>query len=314
MSRLGKQDSKNFGFGRDMAFAGKMALQDHFGDGHFASVASHAQRFSGFADFMHQQHGIRDMRQVEPGHVEHYAASLGARVLEASTRQNAISTINVVLTHASAGAWRAMSPRTVTGAARCNIRSEAPPSQDTGKVESACQSMRDTGLGRAAAALGLARTLGVRSREAALADLSRWSREATRLGKVNIQEGAKGGRSAPRWVPVSSAGRAAISSALAARPSGSRNLLASGESYARWVHTELKAGREHLHAAGIKGYHDARAAYACDRYQELTGYPVPVRSGGVTDRQADMEARQVIAQELGHGRVDVVASYIGSRR
>ncbi|MBI3774834.1 MAG: integrase, partial [Gammaproteobacteria bacterium] len=57
---------------------------------------------------------------------------------------------------------------------------------------------------------------------------------------------------------------------------------------------------------------DLRAAYACERYEQITGHPAPVVAG---ERQAnkhdDQTARQIIAQELGHGRIDVAAAYLG---
>lgn len=52
-----------------------------------------------------------------------------------------------------------------------------------------------------AAIVLLARATGMRLREAILADLPRLSREANDLGRINIQDGTKGGRagaSAPR--------------------------------------------------------------------------------------------------------------------
>lgn len=70
-------------------------------------------------------------------------------------------------------------------------------------------------------------------------------------------------------------------------------------------------GRQVLQSSGIRGYHDQRAAYACDRYQVITGQPAPVCGGGIPDREADMAARYQISEELGHGRADVASSYIG---
>ena len=155
----------------------------------------------------------------------------------------------------------------------------------------------------------------MRSEEATKADLGRLSQEASRLGKVNVLEGTKGGRSAPRWVPVTADGRVAIQAALDARPAGSRNLLAPGESYAAWRSGELRDGREILHGHGAKGFHDARAAYACQRYKELTGHEAPAVAGHRgADRGADRAARAVIARELGHGRADVCRAYVGSSR
>ncbi len=60
---------------------------------------------------------------------------------------------------------------------------------------------------------------------------------------------------------------------------------------------------------------DLRAAYACERYAELTGHPAPVVAGHRSaTREEDRAARTVIAQELGHGRIDVLGAYVGSAR
>jgi hypothetical protein len=45
----------------------------------------------------------------------------------------------------------------------------------------------------------------------------------------------------------------------------------------------------------------------------LTGWAAPVAGGEIADRDADREAREQIAEELGHGRIDVVSEYIGGR-
>ena len=232
-----------------------------------------------------------------------------------ATMQNRISTINVILAHAREGAWAIVSPRELAGEARSQVRTEAPAMLDRATYTAAVADLRAAGFDRAAAVLMLARELGMRSEEATKADLNRLAGEAASRGQVDIQEGAKGGRTAPRWVPVTPAGRAALDAALQARPEGSRNLLAPGESYRQWRGGELRAGREILHVHGARGYHDARAGYACERYQALTGHQAPAVAGHRgADRAADRTARTVIAHELGHGRADVCRAYVGSSR
>src|SRR3546814_5897729 len=78
----------------------------------------------------------------------------------------------------------------------------------------------------------------MRLREAILADLPRLHREAEHLGRINIQDGTKGGRSgasAPRWIMANEAVKAALLLARKASPTGSRNLLARDESYAAFL-------------------------------------------------------------------------------
>lgn len=297
-----------------MDFAGKQVIESHFGGGHFSSVASHAERWSSFCAWAKGE-GIRDMRQLTPEHVSQYAAKMKGDGLAIATMHNRISTINVVMAHAREGQWQKISPRETVGEARSQVRTEAPVMLDRAVYAAAKSDLMAAGYVRVAAVLALARELGMRSEEAAKADLTRLAQEAERCGQIDIREGTKGGRDAPRWVPVTADGRAALQAALAARPEGSRNLLRPGESYRSWREGELRAGRELLHAHGARGFHDARAAFACERYQSLTGYQAPAVAGHRgADRGADRAAREVIAAELGHGRADVARAYVGSSR
>ena len=93
-----------------------------------------------------------------------------------------------------------------------------------------------------------------------------------------------------------------------------RNLVPPHLSWRQWndhLH-HVWAGVREQH--GLGKLHDLRAAYACERYQTLAGAAAPVTAGGrVASLKADRAARAVIAQELGHGRVDVVAAYVEGR-
>ena len=79
---------------------------------------------------------------------------------------------------------------------------------------------------------------------------------------------------------------------------------------------QVRPARELLHEHGIKGFHELRTAYACERFQLITGHPAPVNGGQLhrLDQERDRQAREVISRELGHNRVVVVAAYIGGRR
>lgn len=61
---------------------------------------------------------------------------------------------------------------------------------------------------------------------------------------------------------------------------------------------------------GLSAMHGLRHAYAQRRYRDLTGHVAPVL-GGRAPRDLDQKARGVITEELGHGRLEIVASYIG---
>ena len=159
----------------------------------------------------------------------------------------------------------------------------------------------------------------MRMREATLVDLPRLQREAQQFGRINIQDGTKGGRSgasAPRWIRVNDHVSEALAFAAQASPKGSRNLLAGDETYRSFQQTIVRPARDLLHQHGLKGFHELRAAYASERYKQLTRHLAPINGGRCyqLDRQLDQQARSLIGYELGHGRIDVVAPYIGGRR
>jgi hypothetical protein len=317
---MGKYASaRNFGYGKSMSYAGKQALSDRFGGGHFNSVAAHSSRFGQFVDYL-KSVGIRDAKDVGQSTVEAYGQQLAGKVeageMGVAYAQNLLSSVNVTLSALRGDGSIKVSPASLVGE-RCHVRTSAPGGIDRAEVQAASASLREAGLGRAAAVAELAREFGLRGREATLGDLSRWVREARQQNAINVTEGTKGGRGneIDRWVGVTPAGMEALKRAWEASPDGSRNLLQAGETYISFVRGELKAGREHLKGNGIGKYHDLRAAYACGRYQQLTGQAAPCVAGGMlADREADRQARETLTWELGHGRVDVVASYVGGRK
>ncbi len=144
---------------------------------------------------------------------------------------------------------------------------------DRKQVEQIVEALCSRDQGRAAAIVLLARATGMRLRETILADVPRLSREANDLGKINIQDGTKGGRSgasAPRWIAVDDHVRSALGFARQVSPAGSRNLIASHESYLSLLQTIVRPARDILHAHNLKGFHELRAAYACERYEQIT--------------------------------------------
>lgn len=209
------------------------------------------------------------------------------------------------------------SPSDALGMQRTTVRTTAPQGQDHEQVMRIVEALREQHPRAAAIAL-LARATGMRLREAILADLPRLKREAEHYGKVNIQDGTKGGRcgaTAPRWIIVDEHTREALRYAKQVLPHGSRNLLAPNESYLEFQRGIVRPAREILHTHNLKGFHELRAAYACERYEQITQHPAPINGGSCyqLDRHLDQEARAQISYELGHGRIDVVSAYIGGR-
>lgn len=80
---------------------------------------------------------------------------------------------------------------------------------------------------------------------------------------------------------------------------------------------QLKRYEYHTQRAGMSKLHGLRHAYAQDRYLKLTGWACPVAGGpsrrelDPEARKADFEARMEISAELGHGREEITAVYLG---
>lgn len=308
---------RNYGYGRDLGYAGRAALVEHYGGGHFSTVATHATRWDKFTNWAKEQ-GVRDLARKENDPqqlLEAYATHIGgSKGYTPAYRQNLISTVQVTMRAMTGDAMIKVQPSDYT-MPRNNVRTTAPDSMSRDRVDEAAAAMREAGLDRAAAVVELARSMGVRESEAALAPLYRWAREADSRGSVQVTEGAKGGRDAERLIQVTPEARQAIDRALAARPEGSGNLVAESETKRQFIDGEVARGRAYLAAAGLSTYHDLRAAYACERYQTLTGHAAPAVAGERTASwEVDRAAREQIGYELGHGRTDVCVSYLGSAR
>ena len=157
----------------------------------------------------------------------------------------------------------------------------------------------------------MAREFGLRSKEAALLNIHKALQEARERGLVTIVDGTKGGR--PRTVPVFQEQQLSALANAATLQGAGRSLIPVEQNWKQFRESSLRQGRALLQQVGITGYHDLRAAYACERYQRLTGHLAPVIAGGVVDKHQDRLAREQISAELGHGRIDVVAEYIGGR-
>ncbi|NQD54125.1 integrase [Pseudomonas sp. CM25] len=323
MALVGKRDGRNFGYGRQLSYAGPQALKDMFGDGHYGTVKAHCDRWQAFVKWCRSDPGpgINDARQIDRKVLIDYEAYLQDAVrrgdLAVSTAQNRLSSVNRTMAALRGDQnVKLPSPSKALGMQRTGIRHSVPQGQDRKHVKQIVDVLcRDHQL-RAAAIVLLARATGVRLREAILADLPRLSREAKEFGMINIQDGTKGGRagaSAQRWIAVDDHVRGALGFAYEVSPAGSRNLIAPHESYLNFLQEIIRPARDILHANNLKGFHELRAAYACERYEQITQHRAPINSGHCcqVDRNLDCEARRQISYELGHGRIDVVAAYIG---
>ncbi|WDM58726.1 integrase domain-containing protein [Pseudomonas sp. NEEL19] len=325
MALVGRRDGRNFGYGRQLSYAGPPALKDMFGGGHYGTVKAHCDRWQAFVKWCRSERGpgINDARQIDRKVLADYAAYLrdvvGRGDLAVSTAQNRLSSVNRTMAALRGDQYvKLPSPSKALGMQRTGVRQSAPQRQDREHVKQIVNALCSQHHQRAAALVLLARATGMRLREAILADLPRLSREANELGRINIQDGTKGGRagaSAPRWIAVDHHAQDALGFALQVLSASSRNLIAPEESYRNVLQEIIRPARDVLHAHKLKGFHELRAAYACERYEQITQHPAPINGGQCCqlDRNLDREARRQISYQLGHGRIDVVAAYIGGR-
>jgi integrase len=166
----------------------------------------------------------------------------------------------------------------------------------------------------------LMREFGLRFEEAALL------RPVENDGKTELKViyGTKGGRD--REVPIRTEAQRAVLDR--ARDFVDRNrqdsLRPNGMTYKKWEDSSRNTYRDAgMTKEGVGTPHGLRHQYAQDRYEELTGWKPPAQLSD-DDRRAfrasmdeemkgrDIEARQTISLEMGHGRIQVVANYVGS--
>lgn len=316
--------SRNFNLGsRDMGRAGQMALNSaaQAGAVSFSTAATNGQRWGEFAKFARDELGVKYMEKVTPEGVIAYGERLQERVeageMSAATAQNYVGAVNSVMSLATQGQWESVSPTKDCGIEqRSGIATENRAISEDRHVE-----LREAVGERLGALLDLQRTIGLRFEESAKLDAGRALNEARETGYVTIERGTKGGLE--RTVPASAEAVAALSRAAAIQEKD-RSMIPADRSYAAFQGEAYKELRE----AGGSGFHCERHSYAQERYSELTGAPAPVVGGwgrnerfermaealGVSVDEAkaiDQTTREQVAQELGHGRIEVTNAYLG---
>lgn len=276
----------------------------------FSTVATVLQRFDKFVGFARER-GISRLDKVTKLLVQNYAAFLRDSDYTAAYQQNLLSAVNTVLARGYESQGQRWQP--VTGRAEGLSRRDNVRKSPTTSKKQLLQAQADMSE-HASVVAGLARELGLRSKEAALLNARAALKEAKEKLLVTIVDGTKGGRT--RNVPVTQPSQVDALIKAACLQGDNRSLIPSHQTWVEFRATTLYSGRAALKQAGIKGYHALRAAYAADRYLDETGLLAPCNTDGrrTAERAIDLHAREIIAEELGHGRTDVLVSYIGSRK
>ena len=120
----------------------------------------------------------------------------------------------------------------------------------------------------------------------------------------------KGGRA--RSVPVLADGQRELLDRVRAF-AGKDALIRPEEKYVQ----QMGRFERDTRRAGIPKSHRLRHGYGQRRYRELTGFRCPAAGGkpgrDMTpgERRLDRVARQAVARELGHGRIEIASTYLG---
>lgn len=307
---------KNFGYGKNFKHAARQALSANGAQP--GTIRTHASRLHDFIDFTKREGlSARDAAKFPDNHLKNYAADVARRyhngeINKASTAHSYITAINKVF-ESLTGKNPGLSPTKEIGVGRSEVRETVPTGQDAKQVQSVADQLA-VDHPRTAATIAIERNLGLRAREAALIDSRAALKEAAKNGKVNVTEGTKGGRgnNVDRYVPITKPEQWRALKDAAAAQGKSKNLIPVGKT---WVqHYNHNRYILNNYQGLIDKQHDLRAAYACERYRELTGHEAPIcRAAGESapDKETDKSAREIISRELGHGRIDVTNSYLG---
>ncbi|AUZ57287.1 putative integrase [Pseudomonas sp. XWY-1] len=180
MALVGRRDGRNFGYGRQLSYAGPQALKDMFGAGHYGTVKAHCDRWQAFVKWCRSEQGpgLNDARQIDRKVLADYADHLREVVrrgdLAISTAQNRLSSVNRTMAALRGDQYvKLPSPSKALGMQRIRVRQSAPQGQNREQIKQIVNVLCHHHQLRAAAIVLLARATGMRLREAILADLPR---------------------------------------------------------------------------------------------------------------------------------------------
>ena len=310
---------KNYGFGKQLEYAAKRALEYLFNGGHFATRAAHLSRFKQFIIFLISVYHIRDARNIQQEHLNAYAQHVADQFFEEELElkyvRNLISSVNVVMSGFRNDDLLFVTPSDYIPNGS-NIRTEPPVCSDQDVMECLAFLQQQKKF-REFAVVWLVHRLSMRVREAVLADLDRLKYEAKRTGQVCILEGTKGGRKAlDRTIKIADEELACLEFLYSVCPSGSDNLLSEDEVYCQFQNKVLNPLRKTLKKFNIPNFRELRVLGLNNVYERRTGYLSPVRLNALgidADQDASLvlEGLKEVARIAGHGRIEVAYAYVG---
>jgi len=275
----------------------------HNRDGSYATQADREHILDLIADQLDGM-GFRHMnaQSLKPKHVKKLVERWLAENLSAGTIKNRMSALR----------WWAQKTGKENIIARSNAAYDIPDRVYVTNVskarELAIQAIEGIRTESIKISLRLQAAFGLR-REESIKIIPKWADRGDRL--VLKDSWTKGGRT--REIPIGNAEQRQLVDEAKAVAKG-KSLIPSR--FATYV-DYLKHFRYECERIGIHAFHGHRHFYAQTRYKELTGWDCPAR-GGPTSKQLtreqkviDHEARVAISHEMGHGREQITAVYLG---
>lgn len=310
-------DRPNLGWGNTLYFAGFAAIDKAFGEGSHSTRASYADRWKHFTAWAESQ-GILDAREITLATLTAYGEQLSRQVqagrMKVRHAQNLLSAAGVVLSLIRGDDHIKVSPSQIVGR-RTGFRTTPPSGLDREQVAKAAEGLRRRGYARLASAIELARHLGLQRKEILEFDCKAAFEQATQQGSVEITSKLpspnKAGKTADRWVPADEHALGALSRAAALQGQGTSLKPATMDANA-WSETLKRMWVPIKAYSQIENMSDLRAAYACQRYEQITGFSAPAVSGRrEAPKEKDKAARNLLCQELGLAKIDGMAIYVG---
>jgi hypothetical protein len=271
-------------------------------DGSYATRNDRARMLSLVANQLHEL-GYRHMRvdSLKPKHVEALLGRWKSEDLSAATMKNRLAALR----------WWADKIGKENVVARENDsygidRRQFVTNRDKGKDLDPAQ-VDKVASPFVAMSLRLQEAFGLR-REESIKIRPGWADQGNAL---RLQASwTKGGRE--RVIPIGTPEQRAVVD-QAKKLADGRSLIPEGSTYK----DQLKAFRAECKRVGINGVHGLRHRYAQERYLQKTHWECPARGGpkakelSPEDRSVDQRARLEISLELGHGRAQITAIYLG---
>jgi len=312
-------DKPNMGLGKKFLNIVRQAVYGLYDEARYASRARVLSSGRRLGRWLRDTLAMTDIRYVTQDVLEDYGHYIAELVdfdeISHKHGTNLISDVNGLIDALLGKGIAWIAPADFLGK-RSYVRTDIPLGYDWADVSEAAHLLAEKGFGREGLVLCLARKIGMRCKEALLQDYHLLLFQAKTLGMIAITKGTKGGRGKyiERWVPVDDITIMLLEHAALLQGDW-KSLVPRKLSLVKYRAKFYRAYNPVRDFVGLGRVHDLRAAYACERYYQITGYDAPVIAGERTaSKEDDRNAREIISRELGHGRTCVLANYIGSAR